>query len=216
MTILQRAASFAALSLCVVGLSISTPGLANELDRTPINGVSIATAAIIPAVDNRSVPVASDLQNPQTSPSVPADAQDDEEYASLAAAVADQDMPDEATPELTCLAGAVYFESKGEPLDGQLAVAEVILNRVKSGRFGNSVCSVVTQRGQFSFVRGGRIPSVDASRGQYRTAMAIAQVAMNDEWDSKASNAMYFHARRVSPAWGKARVAMIGNHVFYR
>ena len=56
------------------------------------------------------------------------------------------------------MAGAIYFEAKGEPLSGQLAVAEVILNRAKSGRFPKAICSVVTQRGQFSFVRGGRIP----------------------------------------------------------
>ena len=79
--------------------------------------------------------------------------------------------------ELECLAGAVYFESKGEPLSGQLAVANVIINRTKSGRFPTSICSVVKQPGQFSFVRGGRIPAVGAN-AQYRTATAIAKVAL--------------------------------------
>ena len=136
-------------------------------------------------------------------------------YPTLAAAVAAQ--PAEASDEqLRCLAGAIYFESKGEPLAGQLAVAEVILNRVAARRFGETVCDVVTQRGQFSFVRCGRIPSIPAGRASYRTAVAVAKVAMNDSWDSPAGKALFFHARRVSPGWNKTQVASIGNHVFYR
>ncbi|WP_341850080.1 cell wall hydrolase [Sphingomonas immobilis] len=117
--------------------------------------------------------------------------------------------------ELTCLAGAIYFEAKGEPLSGQLAVGEVILNRTKSGRFPRSVCSVVTQPGQFAFVRGGQVPAI-APNSQYRTALAVARVALADAWDSPAPDALYFHARRVAPKWGRATVAAIGNHVFYR
>jgi spore germination cell wall hydrolase CwlJ-like protein len=136
-------------------------------------------------------------------------------YASLAAAVAAQDMPGDMDSELSCLAGAVYFESKGEPLSGQLAVANVIINRTTSGRFPASICSVVKQPGQFSFVRGGRIPAV-GSNAQYRTATAIAKIALADAWADPAPKALYFHARRVSPNWGKGRVAMIGNHIFFR
>ncbi len=137
-------------------------------------------------------------------------------YASLADAVADQNVTGEGVDsELNCLAGSVYFESKGEPLSGQLAVANVIINRTISGRFPHSICGVVRQPGQFSFVRGGRIPDV-RSGSQYRTAMAIAKVAMDKDWDNPAPQALFFHARRVSPGWGKARVASIGNHIFYR
>ena len=141
--------------------------------------------------------------------------QDEEEFDSLSEAVAAQSAPDALNDELTCLAGAIYFESKGEPLPGQLAVAEVIINRAKSGRFAKSVCAVVTQAGQFSFVRGGRIPAI-ASNANYRTAIAVAQVALRDQWDSPAPKALYFHARRVSPGWRMTKVASIGNHVFYR
>src|SRR3546814_9660514 len=87
----------------------------------------------------------------------------DADYASLAEAVAAQAMPDEADPQLNCLAGAIYFESKGEPLSGQLAVANVIMNRVESGRFPSTIFGVVTQRDQFSFVRGGKIPAIARS-----------------------------------------------------
>ncbi len=117
--------------------------------------------------------------------------------------------------EARCLAGAIYFESKGEPLTGQLAVADVILNRIRSGRFAGTICSVVTQPGQFSFVRAGRVPDV-ADCAYYRTAIAVARVAMTDSWQSPAHDALFFHARRISPGWHREHIATIGNQVFYR
>lgn len=136
-------------------------------------------------------------------------------FASLAAAVSAQVLPDVADDQLACLAGAVYFESKGEPLLGQLAVARVILNRIRSGRYPGSICGVVMQRSQFSFVRGGVMPSVPDGT-QYRTALAIAEIALSDRWRDPSDGALSFHARRVSPGWAMTRVATIGNHIFYR
>jgi N-acetylmuramoyl-L-alanine amidase len=136
-------------------------------------------------------------------------------YPTLAAAVAAQGMDDGDDQQLRCLATSIYFESKGEPLVGQLAVAQVILNRSKQKRFGSSVCGVVTQPGQFSFVRGGRVPDVDEGNRSYKTAVAVAKVALAEAWDSPAPQALYFNARR-APFSGKTRVASIGNHVFYR
>lgn len=120
------------------------------------------------------------------------------------------------TAEERCLAGAVYFESKGEPLEGQMAVAHVVLNRVESGRFAGSVCGVVYQKSQFSFVRGGRMPSIPEGSEQWKTAVAVAKVALADAWDSPVGGALYFHADYVSPGWKRARVRTIGNHIFYR
>ena len=94
-------------------------------------------------------------------------------------------------------------------------MADVILNRTESGRFPRSVCGVVTQRGQFSFVRGGKLPTPPAN-GQWKKALAVAQVAMKDQWDSPVPEALYFHARYVKPSWKRARVGAVGNHVFYR
>ena len=118
--------------------------------------------------------------------------------------------------ETDCLATAVYFESKGEPLSGQLAVAEVIINRARSGRFPNTYCGVVKQRGQFSFVRGGRLPAVPRSSAHWRKAVAIAHIAKHDMADSDAPRALFFHAKHVSPRWRLTRVASVGNHIFYR
>jgi len=136
------------------------------------------------------------------------------EYVSLSAAVAAQAKP-AGDSETNCLAVGIYYESKSEPLAGQLAVAEVILNRTTSGRFPRSVCGVITQRGQFSFVRGGQLPT-PPENAQWRKAVAVAQVAQKDLWDSPVENALYFHARYVTPGWKRPRVGTVGNHVFYR
>jgi N-acetylmuramoyl-L-alanine amidase len=115
-----------------------------------------------------------------------------------------------------CLAVAVYFESKSEPLIGQLAVAEVVLNRTRSGRFPSSACGVVRQSGQFSFVRGGGFPAIPRNSQDWREAVAIAKIAQNKEWSSGVGKALFFHASRVSPGWRLTRVAAVGNHIFYR
>lgn len=119
--------------------------------------------------------------------------------------------------ELDCLATGVYFESKSEPLIGQLAVGKVIANRTKSGgRFPGTYCGVLFQRGQFSFVRGHSLPSVPRTSKQWQTAVAIAKIVDQHLKESPAGDALFFHARYVSPSWHAKRVASIGNHVFYR
>jgi hypothetical protein len=131
--------------------------------------------------------------------------------ASLAAAI-DPALVD-VDDELGCLATAVYFEARGEPLEGQLAVAQTILNRVDSGRFASSICRVVRQPRQFSFDHS-RTPRPGA---EWQRAQAIAHIAVNDMWRDVVPRAIAFHAARIAPNWaGKVRVATIGNHIFYR
>jgi N-acetylmuramoyl-L-alanine amidase len=135
----------------------------------------------------------------------------------LAALVAQLRSSEPGSRELECLAVGIYFESKSEPLAGQLAVGEVIANRAGShGRFPSSYCGVLFQRSQFSFVRGHSLPSVPRSSRQWQTAVAIAKIVDQDLKDSAAPQALFFHARRVSPGWKLKRVASIGNHIFYR
>lgn len=117
--------------------------------------------------------------------------------------------------EHRCLAIGIYYESRAEPLEGQLAVANVILNRARSGRFADSVCGVLTQRGQFSFVRGGVLPT-PRQDAHWRTAVAVARIALDDSWADPVPGALFFHAARVSPGWNRPRLARLGNHVFYR
>jgi len=124
---------------------------------------------------------------------------------------------DPGSRDLECLAVGIYFESKSEPLSGQLAVGEVIANRANSGgRFPSTYCGVLFQRGQFSFVRGRSWPAVNKSGRQWQNAVAIAKIVDQDLKDSAVGKALFFHAKHVSPRWRLKRVASVGNHVFYR
>lgn len=203
----------------VAGLATLALGAAGASGEMP---VASSTTYAVPAVTTESLPsLPAVLPLPQdvrpkavdrsmiSSPPEP-------RIESLAALVNQYAATEAVDREQNCLAGAIYFESKGEPLDGQLAVARVILNRAQSGRFASTTCGVVFQRGQFSFVRGGSMPSVSHASNNWRTAVAIAKIAQDDLWESTTDDALYFHARRVAPGWRMARVGAIGNHVFYR
>jgi N-acetylmuramoyl-L-alanine amidase len=215
MTILQRAATIAVMTFSLAGLlGNSAPGKATGLDRSTTNLTALANLnALSPQNVPQIAPVATPVAavEPIATNAATAEA---EEFDTLAQAVAAQDSA-AADDALQCLAGAIYFESKGEPLTGQLAVAEVIINRAKSGRFPADVCDVVKQRGQFSFVRGGQIPAINAGTA-YRTAIAVAKVALADAWNSPAEKALYFNTADRRPSVRAVKVASIGNHVFYR
>jgi len=134
--------------------------------------------------------------------------------ASLATLVAQvADLP--AKPldaEGKCLARAVFFEARGEPLEGQLAVAQVIVRRAESGKYPSSVCGVIDQPRQFTFARR----AMNTASADYRTAQAIALIAQAEHWLEIAPRAMSFHASHVKPSWGgMQRVARIGNHAFW-
>lgn len=135
---------------------------------------------------------------------------------SLAELVQAQGAPGELTAEERCLAASVYFESKGETLEGQLAVARVVIARTQSGRFPTTICGVVHQPGQFSFVRGGRMPSINTDSRHWRNAVAISKIARDASWKSPVEGALFFHARHVSPGWRLKRMGAVDNHIFYR
>lgn len=136
--------------------------------------------------------------------------------SSLAELVRLQDVGEPLNAEERCLAGAVYFESKGESLPGQLAVARVVMARAKSGRFPTTLCGVVYQKSQFSFVRGGAMPPIATGSNHWRNAVAISKIALNGSWKSPVEGALFFHARHVSPGWRLTRLGSIDNHIFYR
>lgn len=117
-----------------------------------------------------------------------------------------------------CLATAVYFESMGEPLEGQLAVAQVVINRSRSGRYPASWCGVVKQKAQFSFVRGGRFPHINPGCEAWRKAQAIAKIAANNLAQALPSDVLWYHANYVAPTWRRnlTKVEQIGAHIFYR
>ncbi len=120
--------------------------------------------------------------------------------------------------EEDCLANAVYFEARGESLQGQLAVAEVVLNRARSGRYPATWCGVVTQHAQFSFVRRGIIPAANRGSEAWRRSVGIARIAQQGATRMLAPNVLWYHANYVSPSWGRrlSRSGVIGAHIFYR
>jgi spore germination cell wall hydrolase CwlJ-like protein len=155
-----------------------------------------------------------------TSEDVTVLADDDRDERSSASSLPElvrmQDISEPLDSEERCLAGAVYFESKGESLAGQLAVARVVIARAKSGRFPTTLCGVVYQKSQFSFVRGGGMPPIATGSTHWRNAVAISRIALENSWKSPVEGALFFHARHVSPGWRLTRIGSIDNHIFYR
>lgn len=134
--------------------------------------------------------------------------------------------------ERTCLAQAVYHEARGEPESGQWAVAEVILNRVNSARYPDSICGVVYQnanlrnRCQFSFAcdgqpdgggDGNRIVRESWVKANLIAEAAYQRFEVGDYLTELPSSALFYHNRTVAPRWASQMqsVASIGGHVFY-
>jgi len=127
--------------------------------------------------------------------------------------------------DLGCLARNIYQEARGEPANGQQAVAEVTLNRVASNLFPDTVCEVVYEQrwdrergryvGAFSWTELDR---VSQPRGiAWDHALEIAEHVYDDEHDALTDDALFYHATTIEPAWArsKTRVTKIGRHIFY-
>jgi spore germination cell wall hydrolase CwlJ-like protein len=116
--------------------------------------------------------------------------------------------------ELDCMTKVILYESGSEPRAGQVAVAQVVMNRVRSRRFPNTICGVIYQRGQFSAIRSFNPPR----NSRWQRAAALARDVIADGEAPVVGNALYFHAARVRPAYvaRHTRVGRVGNHIFYR
>jgi spore germination cell wall hydrolase CwlJ-like protein len=116
-----------------------------------------------------------------------------------------------------CLAQAIYFESRGEPLDGQVAVAEVVLNRVDSRSYPKSVCGVTNQGCQFSYTCDGLSDTMKSALPRQR-AEKIASLMLAGRARTITDGATHFHTRSVRPDWSRrfTRTTAIGHHIFYR
>jgi spore germination cell wall hydrolase CwlJ-like protein len=224
MSRILNAASVAAVGMTATAmLLLAEPGFASDLAESANLPAINLPGADAPQSDPadmsteapQPVDTTSDTDQDEDAESTDAPKAAPLDIDSLAELVAATPRPADPDPELRCLAGAVYFESRGESLAGQLAVAHVVLNRAKSGRFPKSLCGVVHQPSQFSFVRGGKMPAI-RNAAQWSNAVAIAQIARDGNWKTQAPGALFFHARYVSPGWRKTRVASIDNHIFYR
>ena len=217
----------ASAALCAAGSALAFTGsdvagaAAQDIDPTLIAVEPEQTAApappvfvtreVVQPVDPAIVEAERALAERDTAETAP-------HAGSLRELVASVETPATLSEEMRCLAGAVYFEARGEPLAGQLAVAKVVMNRAASALFPQSYCGVVYQRSQFSFVRKGTMPPIRKTSEAWARAKAIAQIAHRGLWDSAAGDSLYFHANYVRPAWSrkKRKLAAINTHIFYR
>ncbi|WP_346426939.1 cell wall hydrolase [Novosphingobium sp. PC22D] len=197
--------------MCTALISATGSGAAAE-ERTPVAveqepSTRFVSEPVVQAVPESAGTAESETSAPTTAPMT---------AESLRELVAAQSVPQELDRQMNCLAGAIYFESRGESLGGQLAVGRVIVNRAASHRFPDTYCGVVFQRSQFSFVRGNAMPAIRKNSAAWRSAVAVAKIADQAAWDSPAKGALFFHAARVSPGWRLTRLARVDNHIFYR
>ena len=122
------------------------------------------------------------------------------------------------TDQANCIAVAVYHEARGESVEGQMAVAKVIMNRAASGKYPASWCGVVKQPWQFSFVHHGQCPSVNQASDAWRKALGVTRLAVANAVQSVPTDCLWYHADYVAPGWRNnlTRVNKIGAHIFYR
>lgn len=128
--------------------------------------------------------------------------------------------------QLECLARNVYYEARGEPYEGKIAVAQVTVNRARSGKFPDDVCEVVYQKTrksddtvicQFSWWCMPELKAQPISIHAYRESYKIAkQVLLYGEELPHLKQALFFHAQYIAPGWNRERVAHIGQHIFYK
>jgi spore germination cell wall hydrolase CwlJ-like protein len=133
---------------------------------------------------------------------------------------------------LLCLAQAVFFEARGEPFIGKVAVASVVMNRVADPRFPNDICSVVKQgptyrsrpeipirhRCQFSFYCDGKSDEINMGLQSAQDSVRVVLLMAQGEVFDVTEGAVFYHATYVNPDWAKSkdRTVQIDNHVFYR
>lgn len=116
----------------------------------------------------------------------------------------------------TCLAATIAYEARGESLEGKIAVAQVVLNRVKNPNRPRTICGVVKEPNQFSWVKSIRNPF--SNWKLISSEFELASDILNGEYDDVTNGAEYFHTKDVKPGWTKnlQKIKNIGSHRFYK
>lgn len=114
--------------------------------------------------------------------------------------------------ETDCVARATYYEARNQPIEGQLAVAKVVLNRAEDERWPSSACAVVYQKSQFSWTND-QLPPPKGKAWEVAKLIAITVYILPDP----TQGATHFHANYVNPYWAarKKKLVEIGDHIFY-
>jgi spore germination cell wall hydrolase CwlJ-like protein len=127
--------------------------------------------------------------------------------------------------QLDCLAINIYREAGYEPFEGKVAVAQVTMNRVAAGQFGNDVCGVVYQKNvvmervvcQFSWACDSVHKSRPVNQAAYKESYEVAKKVLLEGFRlSVLKDALYYHANYVNPRWSLEKIGQIGNHIFYK
>lgn len=129
----------------------------------------------------------------------------------------------EGNAEWRCLAEALYFEARGESIRGMFAVGEVVLNRVDSSRFPNSICGVINQGTgrkfacQFTYTCDG-LPEVIHEPAAWQRVGKVARLLVNGAPRNLTGGATFYHLNTMTPYWAASfqHVATVGDHIFYR
>ena len=185
-------------------LLLATALVCTPAARLPAQGLTLFLAQLRPPAASPPTPAA----NPWAAPP----------FVLRSASIAERRLA------VNCLAAAVYYEAGTEPLEGQRAVAQVVLNRVRDPKFPASVCGVVFQRGghravcQFSFVCDGSFRRRPPHARQLAEARGVAEQALAGRVAPEVGTATHYHATYVHPSWERrlVKVERIGGHVFYR
>ena len=117
-----------------------------------------------------------------------------------------------------CLAKNVYYEARGEDVHGQLAVAQITLNRLEMGNWGNTTCSVVFSKNQFSWTEDKTLRNKALVEPEaWEVSMAVSKTALLGATLYDLRDAIYFHTTQVKPVWRKSmnKIKQIGAHIFY-
>jgi spore germination cell wall hydrolase CwlJ-like protein len=131
---------------------------------------------------------------------------------------------EDRTRQLACLTKNIYWESASEPFEGKVAVAQVTINRVESGKFAPDICGVVYQKNmvmdrvvcQFSWFCDGSSKVKPIYPAHWKESEEVAKKVLLEGFRLPSlKGALYFHADYVTPQWGKPQVAKIGRHIFY-
>jgi len=127
--------------------------------------------------------------------------------------------------QLDCLAMNIYREAGYEPFEGKVAVAQVTMNRVKDGRFGDDVCGVIFKKNvvmdkvvcQFSWYCDSAAKTRPINQSAYNESMAVAKKVLLEGFKLDIlKEALYYHANYVNPRWPLEKIGSIGNHIFYK
>jgi spore germination cell wall hydrolase CwlJ-like protein len=186
-----------------ITLSSATPA---PVDATPMEIAAAPVSLQSPRLDRGEVTILPKSDDP-----------DRPRYADLI-------DPDNMNKEQRCLAEAVYFEARSEPVEGQAAVAQVILNRVKSGLYPSSICGVVYQNRhrhlacQFTFACEGKSLRIRDTESWERATRVASAVLEGRTYLADVGGATHYHANYVRPSWSRRlkKMDVIGRHIFYK